>query len=134
MNPRLTELRFNNGVKEVELKIGGKNIRILIVNGLNGFEKVAQGLINGSLQAHFVEVMACQGGCVNGGGQPFNLSEKGMKLRTKSVYDMDEIDQVKVAHRNQFSINFYEKHLEKPGSEKSINLLHTRYSKRTGLM
>jgi iron only hydrogenase large subunit-like protein len=78
--------------------------------------------------------MACEGGCVNGGGQPLNSSEKEIKSRIKNIYDQDDSDIIKSAHRNPMIIEFYEKYLDKPGSEKSKKLLHTRYSKREGLM
>jgi len=134
MNTKMLELRAVNSSKEIELKIGGKSVKILIVNGLKNIEKVLQAVKNRNIDVHFIEIMACEGGCVNGGGQSLNTTEKEIKSRTKNIYDQDDSDTIKVAHRNPVIIDFYEKNLDKPGSEKSKKVLHTRYSKRVGLL
>lgn len=74
------------------------------------------------------------GGCVNGGGQPFCNDEKLMKGRTKAVYETDDKDAIKAAHKNAAINKLYEKVLEEPLSVKSNSLLHTRYSQRDVLL
>ncbi len=131
---KLQDLRMVNGIKEVSIKIGGREFKVLIVNGLNGIEKLMDGILNKTINAHFIEVMACPGGCVNGGGQPFKSGEKDVKARIRTLYDIDDIDSLKTAHKNQLVSELYEKYLEKPGSEKAMKNLHTCYTKRDVLL
>lgn len=72
--------------------------------------------------------MACPGGCVNGGGQPIHHEENKHKNRIKAIYDFDNKDMIKVAHKNPQILQAYDKYYEKPGSEKCKQELYTRYS------
>ncbi|NOU20159.1 MAG: 4Fe-4S binding protein [Bacteroidales bacterium] len=128
------ELRMVNGVKEVAVKIGGKEIKIVIANGFAGIRNLMDGILNKTINAHFIEIMACPGGCVNGGGQPFKSDDKDVKARMRTLYDIDEIDSLKVSHKNPLAMDLYEKYLEKPGSDKAKRHLHTCYSKRDVLL
>jgi iron only hydrogenase large subunit-like protein len=128
------ELRMVNGVKEVAVKIGGKEINIVIANGFAGIRNLMDGILNKTINAHFIEIMACPGGCVNGGGQPFKSDDKDVKARMRTLYDIDEIDSLKVSHKNPLVMDLYEKYLEKPGSDKAKRQLHTCYSKRDVLL
>ncbi len=128
------ELRMVNGVKEVAVKIGGKQINIVIANGFTGIRNLMDRILNKTINAHFVEIMACPGGCVNGGGQPFKSDDKDVKARMRTLYDIDEIDSLKVSHKNPLVMDLYEKYLEKPGSDKAKRQLHTCYSKRDVLL
>lgn len=133
-NVRISELRSVNGVKEFKFKAGKQEFTFLVVNGLKNIHDLMKELIAGSVKADYVEVMACPGGCVNGGGQPFVASTKDVKLRAKVIYDIDETNAIKCAHKNPQVIEVYTNQLEEPGSEKSIKLLHTRFSKREVLL
>ena len=131
---KLHDLRFVSGIKEIPVKIGGKELKVVLANGLTGIEKLAEGIMNKTIEAHFVEIMACPGGCVNGGGQPFKSGDKDVKARTRSLYEIDEVDNVKASHKNPMIEELYEKFLEKPGSDKAKQLLHTCYTKRDVLL
>jgi iron-only hydrogenase group A len=128
------EIRSSSGIKEIAIKIGSKDFKVILVNGFGGIEKLMQGIINKTIDAHFIEIMACPGGCVNGGGQPFKSSEKEIKARIRTLYDIDDMDALKVSHKNPYVAELYEKYLEKPGSDKAKQQLHTCYTKRDVLL
>ncbi|MDR0330849.1 MAG: iron hydrogenase small subunit, partial [Chitinispirillales bacterium] len=79
---------------------------------------------------HFVEVMACRGGCVGGGGQPYGADDKVRKLRADGLYKDDEKSKVRCSHQNPQIAKLYKEFLEKPMSHKSHELLHTSYEPR----
>jgi len=131
---KLQDFRMVSGIKEIAIKIGGKEFKVVIVNGLTGIEKLMTGILNKTINAHFIEVMACPGGCVNGGGQPFKSGDKEIKARARALYDIDDVDSIKVSHKNPSITDIYEKYLEKPGSDKAKQKLHTCYTKRDVLL
>lgn len=131
---KLHDLRSVSGIKEISVKIGGKDLKIVLANGITGIEKLVKGILNKTIDAHFVEVMACPGGCVNGGGQPFKSGDKDIKARIRSLYEIDEVDTIKASHKNPLINELYEKFLEKPGSDKAKQQLHTCYTKRDVLL
>lgn len=131
---KLHDLRSISGIKEIPIKIGTKEFRVVLVNGLTGIEKVMDGIINKTINAHFIEIMACPSGCVNGGGQPFKAGDKDIKSRIKAIYEIDEVDTIKASHKNPLVIDLYEKFLEKPFSDKAKQQLHTCYTKRDVLL
>ncbi|MHC1705311.1 MAG: [FeFe] hydrogenase, group A [Tenuifilaceae bacterium] len=126
---KLQDLRSVSGIKEITTKIGGKDFKVILVNGLTGIEKLIDGLENMTINADFIEVMACPGGCINGGGQPFRSSDKDVKARIRALYEIDEMDPLKVAHKNPHINDLYEKYLDSPGSDKAKQYLHTTYRK-----
>jgi iron only hydrogenase large subunit-like protein len=131
---KLQDLRSVNGIKEISVKIGGKDFRVVLVNGMTGIEKLMDGILNKTINAHFIEIMACPGGCVNGGGQPFKSAEKDVKARIRALYEIDEVDSIKSSHKNPLINELYEKFLGKPGSDKAKQQLHTCYTKRDVLL
>lgn len=131
---KLIELRSINGIKEIALKVGGKEMKVILVNGLTGIQNLISGLQNKSVSADFIEVMACPSGCVNGGGQPFRSGDKEIKSRIRALYDIDETESLKAAHKNSHISELYENYLENPGSDKAKQQLHTTYSKRDVLL
>jgi iron-only hydrogenase group A len=131
---KLQDLRYVNGIKEIPVKVGGKEFKVILANGLTGIEKLMEGILNKTINAQFVEIMACPGGCVNGGGQPFKSTEKDVRARTRSLYEIDEVDTIKAAHKNPLVTELYENFLEKPGSDKAKQQLHTSYTKRDVLL
>ncbi len=131
---KLQDLRSVSGIKEIPIKIGGKVFKVVLANGLTGIEKLMEGIQNKSIDAHFVEIMACPGGCVNGGGQPFKSGEKDIRARIRSLYEVDEVDNIKASHKNPLINELYENFLEKPGSDKAKQQLHTCYTKRDVLL
>lgn len=126
--PKINELRSVTGVKEVSVKMGKETINVLVASGLTTIRDVLASIKSGS-SYNYVEVMACSGGCVNGGGQPFGFAERDIKVRTKALYEIDEIEIVKNAHRNTQVHEVYQKYFENPGSEKAKKLFHVSYSK-----
>lgn len=90
--------------------------------------KLLSDIKSGKKKYHIIEIMACPGGCVNGGGQPIDHDENLIRNRTKAVYDLDNKDVLRLAHRNQSVMKIYEEYLDQPFSEKTRELLHTSYS------
>ena len=76
---------------------------------------------------HFVEVMACRGGCIGGGGQPYGCTDEIRKQRTSGIYSDDEKSQYRCSHHNPFITQVYKEFLEEPNGHKAHELLHTKY-------
>lgn len=131
---KISKLRTHKGIKEMRLKIGNEEFGFIVVNGLGNFSLLKQELENRPNEIHFVEVMACPGGCVNGGGQPLRVSDENSKIRVKALYDLDEKESVKIAMKNPFVNKIYQDYLSEPLKEKSMNLLHTHFKQRDVLL
>lgn len=127
---KLLELRGCRKRKEAFFKVQDKTIGVALICGLANVRALLEEIRNGRSDLHFIEVMTCQGGCISGGGQPIGSDEKDVKARAKTIYEIDEKDNLKVAHENPQIIELYQKFLETPGSEKSRQLLHTNFRKR----
>lgn len=124
---RVTELRQNSTRKEVYITIGEQQIGIAAVSGMKEVVKLLEEIRTGRKDLHFVEVMACQGGCVNGGGQHIGANDRDVKARMKSLYEYDDKEPVRVAHKNASVHELFRKYLEYPVSDKAKNLLHTSF-------
>ncbi len=131
---KIHEVRGHKGRKEANLKIGEINLGVAVVSGLKEAETLLQEIREGRDDIHFIEVMACPGGCIAGGGQPINSKPKAIKSRMKSLYEIDEKESIKVSHRNPSIIEIYQQYLGKPLSAKSHELLHTTYTKRYNIL
>ena len=118
------------GRKEAKVVINGLEIGVAVVSGLKNAEILMEEVRNGRKDIHFIEVMACPGGCINGGGQPIGTNEESLRARMKSLYEIDEHDTIKVSHKNPYIIELYDKFLGKPLGHKSHHLLHTNYQER----
>ncbi len=127
---KIPELRGFKGQKETRLKIGDLEIGVAVVNGLANAKKLLDEIKAGRDDIHFIEIMACPGGCVGGGGQPVNMDEKAVKERIKSLYRIDDTESIKVSHKNPDVIILYNEFLGKPLGKKSHELLHTGFKKR----
>lgn len=127
---QVPEVRGKEGRKEAHLQIGDLKLGVAVVSGLKNAEHLLNEIADGRDDIHFIEVMACPGGCINGGGQPIGASEEAIRARMMALYDIDAKDSIKVSHKNPYIIELYEKFLGEPLSEKSHHLLHTHYSKR----
>jgi len=136
----LADVRFMNvrgldGVKETTVTIKGMPVRIAVAHGLGNvayvIEKVRQAREQGKeLPYHFIEVMACPGGCVGGGGQPYGVTDEVRTLRAQGLYADDEARTLRFSHENPQVQQLYKDFLGKPLSEKSHKLLHTKYKPR----
>lgn len=127
---KISDARQVKGRREFKIKAGNISIGFAVINGLIHGKELLNEIEQGRNDLHFIEVMACTGGCVGGGGQPIPLNHAQVKSRTKAVYDIDDQESIKVAHKNPMIIKLYSEFLIEPGSEKSKALLHTTYRKR----
>lgn len=123
-------VRGLEGRKEATVQIGDLEVGVAVVSGLKNAENLLQEIRNGRKDLHFIEIMACPGGCINGGGQPIGTTEEAVKARMATLYDIDEKDAIKVSHKNPYIIELYDKFLGKPLGHRSHDLLHTHYQKR----
>ena len=128
-------VRGKAGVKKASVKIGDKEVKVAVAHGLSNARKIMDEIKNGKADYQFVEIMACPGGCIMGGGQPIRSSKERSeldirKLRADCLYDIDEKSTLRKSHENPTIKKLYEEFLEKPGSHKAHELLHTEYVKR----
>jgi NADH-quinone oxidoreductase subunit G len=123
------------GVKEGTTVIAGKEIRFAVAHGLGNVEtvltRVREARDAGTEPPyHFIEVMACPGGCVGGGGQPYGVTDKLRAKRAAGLYQDDQSGLWRCAHENPYIQKLYEDFLGEPLGEKSVELLHTSYRHR----
>ena len=121
--------RGTKGLKEAELEIAGINFKVAIVNGLGNARKILERMKNGE-EFHFVEFMACPGGCIGGGGQPKAPTDEVIEKRLEALYNIDRKKELRKSHENPYIKKIYDEYLEEPGSHKAHTLLHTKYTKR----
>ncbi len=129
------EVRGEKGIKEATVKMGDKEVRVAIAHGLGNAKKIMDMIKEGNAPYDFVEIMACPGGCVMGGGQPICDSKTRATvdvraLRAGALYKYDKELTIRKSHENPFIKKLYEEFLEKPGSHKAHELLHTTYHER----
>lgn len=126
------EVRGKKGIKRATVNINGKNIKVIVASGLGNAQKIMEEIKSGEADYQFVEIMACPGGCVMGGGQPIKNSKAQAeidirKLRADSLYSIDEKSTIRKSHENPVIKKVYEEYLERPGSYRAEKLLHTTY-------
>jgi len=134
-NVEYKALRGIEGVKEAEVTVGGLTLKVAIANSTGAAKRLIKKIQAGEATYHFVEVMACPGGCVNGGGQPIVDASTRMDVdprvaRAAGLYAEDEAKTIRKSHENPDIIKVYEDFLGKPGSHKAHELLHTTYTAR----
>lgn len=123
-----TELRGLEGVREATIDFDGLPLKIGIAHGLGNARKLLDDVRSGKSQFHAIEVMACPGGCIGGGGQPLHHGNSEiLKKRAAALYREDANKPVRKSHENQYIIQLYKEFLGKPNSEKAHHLLHTKY-------
>lgn len=130
-----TEVRGEKGIKEATLEIAGNTIKIAVASGLANAKKIMEQIKEGKSPYHFVEIMACPGGCIMGGGQPIKSSKTRStvdvaKLRKEAIYTIDKQSTIRKSHENPVMKQLYDEFLEKPGSHNAHKYLHTTYSKK----
>jgi iron-only hydrogenase group A len=126
-----SELRGMEGIREATVEVAGKSLKIGIANELGNARKLLEAVRDGTAEYHAIEIMACPSGCVGGGGQPYYGSDVGiLNKRAAAIYEEDRSKPIRRSHENPEVIKIYEEFLEKPGSEKAHELLHTHYVKR----
>ncbi len=130
---KFTKLRGTKGIKETSVKIGNEIINFAVVNGNGNVEKFMNELKSGKKNYHFVEIMSCKDGCINGGGQPLKASQEDIKARTKALFDKDEKDVINAAHKNSLLIDLYDNYFNSSKNKLSSDLLFTTYKIRNVL-
>lgn len=129
------EVRGIAGIKEATYCIKGETLKVAVVSGLGNARYLLNKVKKGEADYQFIEIMACPGGCVNGGGQPVQTSGVRVKndlraVRGQALYQNDESSAIRKSHENPAIIEMYDTYLSAPGSEIAHELLHTTYVKR----
>ncbi|MHC1707723.1 MAG: [FeFe] hydrogenase, group A [Bacteroidales bacterium] len=133
-NYKISKLRTGKEKKEVTLEIDGNEMTFIAVSTLKQVGQLIEDVRKGKKKADFIEVMACLGGCINGGGQPFTQNEEILQSRIRSIYDIDDKDSIKSAHKNPGVMELYHTVLSEPGSEKSLSWFGTKFTKRSVML
>lgn len=131
----LKDIRGLDGVKEATLQVGGREVRVAVAHCMGNIEIVldkvrAARAAGQETPYHFIEVMACRGGCVGGGGQPYGATDKIRRQRAAGIYRDDEKSAQRCSHENPMIQKLYDDFLGQPLGEKSHQLLHTGYYQR----
>ena len=126
-----TDVRGLSGIKEAEVDIDGKKIRVAVAHGTAKVRELVDKIVSGEVYYDFVEIMACPGGCIGGGGQPYSLDKDVLKKRMEGIYSIDERSVIRKSHENPSIKKLYEEFLERPLGHLSHELLHTTYSDRS---
>lgn len=129
-NLTIEPLRGLHGSKLLRVKIDRLELGAAVVSGLSNARGLLNQLRQGRNDVHFIEVMTCPGGCINGGGQPFALDANAVKSRMSALYTLDRVSQVRTSHTNESVRRLYRDYLGQPLGEKSHRLLHTSYLRR----
>ena len=130
------EVRGTDGIKEATYNVAGMDVKVAVASGLSNAKIIMDKVRSGEADYHFIEIMCCPGGCVNGGGQPQvhadvrNFTDV-KALRAKALYDNDVAKPLRKSHENPSIQKLYSEYLGEPGSEKAHHILHTTYVKRT---
>jgi NADH-quinone oxidoreductase subunit G/[NiFe] hydrogenase diaphorase moiety small subunit/NADP-reducing hydrogenase subunit HndD len=139
-NLNITPVRGLDGVKEASIVIddclpewsflNGVELKVAVAHGLKNARTIMDQIAAGESPYHFIEIMACPGGCIGGGGQPIPTNDEIRKKRIAAIYAEDESMTIRKSHENPEIVQVYEEFLEKPLGHKSHELLHTKYRKR----
>lgn len=125
----LTTLRGFDGIREGTVTIGDRELRVGIAHGLGNARRLLEGIRDGKMHFDCIEIMACPGGCIGGGGQPYHHGDMEILLkRQQAIYREDRGKQIRKSHENPMIIKLYEEYLGKPYEGKAHELLHTTYT------
>ena len=130
-----TGVRGLSGIKEASIHIKGTEVRVAVAHQMGNIAQVLEMVKKAKAEGkevpwHFIEVMACRGGCIGGGGQPYGCTDEVRKMRIRGIYDADEASEYRCSHQNPYIKQVYAEFLEKPGSHKAHELLHTKYESK----
>ena len=120
-------VRGLEGWKEAKFTINGNILKVAVASSLSNARKLMDTIAAGKVKYDFVEVMACPGGCINGGGQPIKDDYDKVAARTKVLYGLDKVNNLRFSHENPEVIQCYKDYFEEPLSEKAHELLHTKH-------
>lgn len=124
------QVRGLEGINVGEVTIKGRKLRLAVAHGLANAKKLLEAIKNGQAEYHFIEIMACPGGCIGGGGQPIPTTWEIRQKRAAGIYTCDRQSQLRKSHDNPAIKELYAEFLGHPLSHKSHQLLHTRYQSR----
>lgn len=129
------QVRGEEGIKRATVNIAGNDLNVVAASGLSNARQILEEIKNGTANYQFVEIMACPGGCIMGGGQPIKSSKirrevDVRKLRADALYTIDERSTIRKSHENPILKKIYKDYLGAPGGEKAHKLLHTHYVAR----
>ena len=138
-----TEVRGLAGVREATVDINGTAVNVAIANGMKGAKVLLDEIRAGNSKYHFIEIMGCPGGCINGGGQPYvrpvflpneddDILDTYIQKRANALYSEDERQVIRQSHNNPQIKQLYDEFLGEPNSHKAHHLLHTTYQARIG--
>ena len=130
-----TEVRGTEGIKEASYTVNGMEIKVCVVSGLANANTIMEKVKNGTADYHFIEIMGCPGGCVNGGGQPIQhaVVRNFVDLRARraaALYEADKDMPLRKSHESEAVKRLYAEFLDEPGSHKAHEVLHTSYVAR----
>ncbi len=134
-NLDFTDVRGMDGIKEAVYPVAGLEVKVAVASGLANAKQLLEKVKAGEADYHFIEIMGCPGGCINGGGQPqqpgyVRNTTDIRALRAKVLYDLDKGNSVRKSHENPAIKELYSTYLGEPGGHKAHHLLHTTYVKR----
>jgi iron-only hydrogenase group A len=123
-----TAVRGLKDVREAAIDLGGRTVNVAVASGLGNARKILENIENGTSKYDVIEIMACPGGCVNGGGQPYSHERlETIQARTQALYQIDDHATIRKSHENPSIIRLYEEYLGEPGGHRAHELLHTEY-------
>ncbi len=126
-------IRGSKGLKEAVINIDGTELNIAVVNGIGNVREVIDEIKEGKSKYHFIEVMACPGGCINGGGQPIHQKPEKVVKRMKALYQIDLEMKTRKSYENESVKTLYKEYFIEPNSHKAHEILHTDYTNRKNL-
>ncbi len=124
------DVRGLDGIKEATVKINDLEVKVAVAHGLGNAKNLLKQIEKGESPYHFIEVMACPGGCIGGGGQPIKSTMAVKEKRIEAIYHIDEDLPLRKSHKNPDVMRLYEEYLGEPLGHKSHELLHTHYHTR----
>lgn len=129
------QVRGKSGIKRAEIEIGDKKVKVAVAHGLANAQTIMEEIKSGKADYQFVEIMACPGGCITGGGQPIKNAKIQEevdihKKRAEAMYSIDEKSVIRKSHENPVLKQIYKEFLGEPNGELAHKLLHTHYSKK----
>lgn len=127
---KIEPLRGLEGCKELTANVGGLELKAAVVSGLGNARRLLEEVRAGRKQLHFIEVMTCPGGCINGGGQPLSTTAEAVRARMGRLYQIDQDETLRLSHENPWITRLYAEFLGSPLGPKSHELLHTHYHQR----
>lgn len=127
-NIEIKAVRGMEGIREAEVMVGNLKVKAAVANGLANARQLMDKIVAGEADYHFIEIMACPGGCIGGGGQPVPTSAEIRRKRAEAIYKADRGLKIRKSHENPAVQKLYQEFLGEPNSHKAHDLLHTHYA------